>query len=241
MRIFQIGAAGGVGRLLAPLLTARGDEVTGMHRRPEQAATIAASGASPVAGDLIADDVETLAERMAGHDAVVFSAGAHGTGADQTTLIDGRGLEKAAEAAERAGVRRFVLVSVFPEAGRDRDLGEGFTHYLRVKKAADAYLVRTDLDWLIVRPGRLTDEPGDGLVTAGPALEYGTVRRANVAAFIDAALHAPGLHRTIVELLDGVTPVDEAVRELIAATAPYGVELSGLPVDRLSGPSGMAS
>lgn len=215
MRIFQIGAAGGVGRRLATLLVARGDTVTGMHRNPAQAEVIAQAGATPVIGDLITDTVEELATAMAGHDAVVFSAGAHGTGADQTTLIDGRGLEKAADAAALAGIRQFVLVSVFPEAGRDRQVSEGFTHYLRVKKAADAYLVRTDLDWLIVRPGVLWDEPGDGLVTAGLALTYGSVRRDNVAAFIDAALHTLGLHRVIVELTDGETPVAQAAAALV--------------------------
>ena len=116
MRIFQIGAAGGIGRRLAALLVERGDQVTGMHRRPEQADVITSAGATPVAGDLIEDAVDALADRMRGHDAVVFSAGAHGTGTDQTTLIDGEGLLKAAEAAGRAGVRRFVLVSVFPDA-----------------------------------------------------------------------------------------------------------------------------
>ena len=81
--------------------------------------------------------------KFSGHDAVVFSAGAHGTGMDKTTAIDGRGLEKAADAAALVGVTRFVLVSVFPEAGRDRERSEGFEHYMRVKKAADVYLSHT--------------------------------------------------------------------------------------------------
>lgn len=218
MRVFQVGAAGGVGRRLAALLTARGDEVTGMHRRPEQAEVIASSGATPVVGDLIADDVRTLADAFAGHDAVVFSAGAHGTGAEQTRLIDGVGLQKAADAAALAGVQRFVLVSVFPEAGRGAGAGEGFEHYMRVKKEADVYLVATDLDWVIVRPGTLLDEPGDGRVTADLAIPYGDVHRDGVAAFIAAALHEPALSRTIVELTDGPTPAADAVARLVGAT-----------------------
>lgn len=217
MRVFVVGAAGGIGSRLAALLTARGDAVTGMHRRPEQAEKVAASGAAPVTGDLIADSVQDLAEAFAGHDAVVFSAGAHGTGAEQTTLIDGVGLEKAAEAAALAGVPRFVLVSVFPEAGRGAGLGDGFEHYMRVKKKADVHLVGTGLDWLIVRPGTLVDGDGDGRVTAGPAVPYGDVHRDDVAAFIAAALHAPGISRRIVELTDGPTPVDDAVRALASS------------------------
>ncbi|MEH0529825.1 NAD(P)H-binding protein [Streptomyces stelliscabiei] len=118
-----------------------------------------AAGGTPVVGDLIADSVDDLAGRMRGHDAVVFSAGAHGTGQDKTTLIDGRGLQKAADAAALAGVARFVLVSVFPDALRDGTRSEGFEHYIKVKKTADVYLTRSDLDWLIVRPGTLLDTP----------------------------------------------------------------------------------
>ena len=214
MKVFQIGAAGGIGRRLSAMLVERGDEVTGMHRRPDQADVISSTGATPVTGDLIEDGVEALADKLRGHDAVVFSAGAHGTGTDQTTLIDGTGLEKAADAAALAGVNRFVLVSVFPDAGRDRETPDAFEHYMRVKKAADIYLTRTDLDYVIVRPGTLVDEPGDGKVSAGPALEYGDVRRDNVAAFIAAALAVPDLSRAVVELTDGPVLAEDAVRRL---------------------------
>ena len=214
MKVFQIGAAGGIGRRLGRILSDRGEPSTGMHRKPEQAERLSASGVVPVAGDLIDDTVEQLAELMRGHDAVVFSAGAHGTGLDQTTLIDGRGLEKAAAAAAAAGISRFVLVSVFPDAGRGGEPSEGFEHYMRVKKTADVHLVATDLDWVIVRPGTLRDEPGDGLVTAGLAIEYGDVRRDNVAAFIAAVLDEPAVNRVIVELTDGDTPAAEAVAAL---------------------------
>ena len=217
MKVFQIGAAGGVGSRLTQLLTARGDSVTGMHRGPAQGETVRAAGGTPVIGDLIADPVDDLARKMRGHDAVVFSAGAHGTGMDKTTLIDGEGLRKSAAAAALAGVSRFVLVSVFPDALRGGAGSEGFEHYIKVKKTADVHLARTGLDWLIVRPGTLLDSPGRGLVTAGPAVEYGDVHRDDVAAFLDAALHAPALSRVIVELTSGDTPVADAVTRLAAA------------------------
>ncbi len=219
MRVFLIGAAGGVGRRLTPLLVAAGDHVTGMHRSPDQAAAVAASGAVPVAGDLIADTPEALAARMEGHDAVVFSAGAHGTGTDRTTLIDGEGVTKAAAAAALAGVRRLVLVSAFPEAGRGGEPREGFEHYMRTKKAADIHLAATDLDWVIVRPGHLTDAPGDGRVTAGVAVPYGEVPRDDVAALLAAVLHRPDLGRIIIELVDGPTPAEEAVATLVSRLA----------------------
>jgi uncharacterized protein YbjT (DUF2867 family) len=220
MKVFQIGAAGGVGRRLATLLTARGDDVTGIHRRPEQADTIAATGAIPVAGDLITTSPADLTTLLRGHDAVVFSAGAHGAGREQTTLIDGEGLVKVVDAAMSAGVRRFVLVSAFPESERGGELGEAFEHYMAVKKSADIYLTRTSLDWVIIRPGSLHDDAGTGQVTAGPAVEYGPVSRDDVAAFIAAALHEPAIRHEIIELVSGPHPIPDAIAALVKLRAP---------------------
>jgi uncharacterized protein YbjT (DUF2867 family) len=215
VKVLVIGGAGGVGRRLTALLAAGGDEVTVVHRRPEQAEVVEQAGGSSAVFDLVAGSTEDLAAVATGHDAVVFSAGAHGTGRDQTTLIDGRGLEKAVDAAQVAGVRRFVLVSVFPDAGRSQETNEGFEHYMRVKKAADVYLTATGLDWVVVRPGTLTDTPGTGNVSAGWALPYGDVHRDDVAAFLAAVLQEPALRRIVVELTDGETPVAAAVADLL--------------------------
>lgn len=213
-RVFQIGAAGGVGRRLTALLTAEGHQVTGMHRADGQDAVIRAAGGTPVTGDLIADPVDALTERIAGSDAVVFSAGAHGTGADKTSAIDGDGLIKAASAASAAGVRRFVLVSVFMDAGRDRPRATGFEHYMAVKRQADVHLAATDLDWLIVRPGTLLDDAGTGRVRAGIAIAYGSIPRDDVAAFLAAVLFRPEINRTAVELVSGDDPVADAIDRL---------------------------
>ncbi len=213
-RVFQIGAAGGVGRRLTALLSAQGHHVTGMHRADGQDAVIRAAGGTPWMGDLIADPVDTLATALAGHDAVVFSAGAHGTGADLTTAIDGEGLVKAADAALASGVRRFVLVSVFLDAGRDRPRAAGFEHYMAVKRRADAHLAGTDLDWVIVRPGTLLDDPGTGRVRAGIAIPYGSIPRDDVAAFVAGALFRPDVNRTAIELTAGDDLVADAVDRL---------------------------
>ncbi len=212
--IFQIGAAGGVGRRLTGLLAERGHRVTGMHRAGGQAAVIRGAGGTPVTGDLIHDSVATLAERLAGHDAVVFSAGAHGTGTELTTAIDGRGLKKAADAAVQSGIRRFVLVSVFMDALRDQPRSDNFEHYMKVKREADIHLAGTDLDFLIVRPGDLLDDAGTGRVNAGVSIPYGAVPRDDVAAFIAACLFNPDLNRTDIELTAGTTSIDEAVATL---------------------------
>ncbi len=220
MKVFLIGAAGGVGRRLAAALIAHGDTATGMIRDPEQCESVAQWGATPIAGDLIEDSIDELAAKLAGHDAVVFSAGAHGTGRDLTTLIDGKGVEKAATAAARAGVSQFVLVSAFADSERDKGFGDGFEHYIRVKRGAEIYLTRTDLDWIIVRPGHLLDGVGDGLISAGLALRERDIRRENLAGFIVEALHNPDLNRTIVEVTDGQTPIARAVAEVARSVGP---------------------
>ncbi|MEZ2392147.1 NAD(P)-binding oxidoreductase [bacterium RCC_150] len=220
MKVFVIGAAGGVGRRLASALLARADTASGMHRNTDQRDVVSSSGAAPVVGDLINDTVEQLASKLAGHDAVVFSAGAHCTGRDQTTLIDGKGLEKAAAAAAKASVSRFVLVSAFADSERANGLGDGFEHYIRVKRGAEIHLTGTDLDWVIVRPGHLLDGAGDGLIAAGLALREADIRRENLAEFIVEALHNPALSRTIVEVTDGPTPIRQAVTEVANSTGP---------------------
>ncbi len=221
MKVFIIGAAGGIGTRLATALAREGDTASGMFRNPDHEDKVEQAGAKPVLGDLIADSADELAAKMAGHNAVVFTAGAHGTGMQQTTLIDGKGLEKAAAAAAQSGVERFVLVSAYPEAASDANgISEGYAHYLRTKKAAEVYLTGTDLDWIIVRPGHLLDEPGDGRVAAGPALVEEDVPRDDVAAFIVAALHQPELSRIIVELTDGTTPVADAALQVARSVGP---------------------
>jgi len=110
-RVFVVGATGGVGRRLTTLLVEQGHAVTGLHRSPDDAGVVRDTGANPVQGDIVADSAEDFAARLAGHDAVVFCAGAGGAG--QVASIDGEGPGKVADAASQAGVHRFVLVSVF--------------------------------------------------------------------------------------------------------------------------------
>lgn len=76
-------------------------------------------------------------------------------------------------------------------------------------------LATSDLDWVIVRPGTLRDEPASGLVTVGPTITYGDVNRGDVAGVIEAVLHEPAPSRSILEVTGGSTPVDQAIAELV--------------------------
>ncbi len=153
--IFLIGATGGIGHRLVPMLIERGHSVTGLHRKPDQAEPLRQVGVMPALGDIMelsADDLEMM---LQGSDVTVFSAGAAGSGWDRTTAIDGQGPLKLIEAARRTGLKRVYLVSVFPDAGRRRDTSDGFEHYMEQKKMADVALTESGLDYVILRPGTL--------------------------------------------------------------------------------------
>lgn len=215
-KIFIIGAAGKVGLHLVSLLANRGHQPMAMHRNPEQATELRDLGGTPVTGDLLELDAESLAGLMAGSDAVVFSAGAGGKGGmEMTNAIDGRGLELAVAAAKHAGIQRFLLVSAFPEAGRGKQMPERFENYMSVKKLADVHLAESGLDWVILRPGTLVDNAGAGKVRLGAAIPYGDVPRSDVAAVLAELLDTPQVNRIIIELTQGNTAVAAAVQQLL--------------------------
>jgi len=214
--VFIVGAAGKVGSRLVKLLSENDHQVTAMHRKPEQGDSLAKLGGKPCLLSITDADVDSLTTAMKGADTVVFSAGAGGASVELTNAVDGEGLEKSVDAAQAAGVKRFILVSAFPDAGRGKHISETFENYMRVKRLADVYLAQSKLDWVILRPGTLTLEEGTGKVNAGLAIKYGDISRDDVAETIQAIIENEGISRKIIELTEGETPVREAVASIPA-------------------------
>jgi uncharacterized protein YbjT (DUF2867 family) len=212
VRVFIIGITGAVGGLLAEDLTARGDVVSGLVRREAQRADLASRDVEARVGDIGALTTDALASLLGGVDAVVYAAGSNGGTRDVTDAVDGEGVVKALEAARLAGVTRFVLVSVLPEAWRERHLDEDQEHYFAVKKLTDVAVSMCDLDWLILRPSMLVDRAGTGRVALGPAQPHDEIARADVAATLAELLHEPRIRRQILELNAGEAPIASAVR-----------------------------
>ena len=212
--IFVIGATGGVGQYLCPMLTNNGHQVTGLHRSQDQAETLRIQGVLPVKGDLMNMTSEQLTDMTKSSDVIVFTAGAAGSGVDRTSMIDGLGPVKMIEAAAANGIKRIYLVSAFPESARSDNLGAAFEHYMRVKKEADVAVANSGLDWVIIRPGTLLHEDADNHVTLGSAIQYGTVKRGNVASVIAKLIDTPTIRREVLELTDGDISVDEAVNKI---------------------------
>lgn len=213
-RIAIIGGHGKVARELSTILTAEGQEVTSFIRNPDQAADVAATGATPVVLDVETSTTAAIAAALEGHDALVWSAGAGGGNPDRTYAVDRDAAIRSMDAAALAGIRRYVMVS-YLGAGPDHGVPEDnpFFPYAQAKAAADDYLRGTGLDWTILGPGALTDGPGTGLIDVHPD---GTWRktdtaRANVALVAAAVLELPASVGRTIEFRDGSLPIAAAL------------------------------
>ena len=212
MDVVVAGGHGQIGLRLLRLLAGRGDHARGLIRNPDHAGDLEAVGAEPVVCDL--EFEEDVAPYVRGADAIVFAAGAGpGSGPERKRTMDLGGALKLIEAARSDGIARYVIVSSIG-AGNPEAASEQMRPYIKAKADADHALAASGLEFTIVRPGRLTDEPGIGRVRIGPYVEYGEVSRDDVAATLAELLNAPNTIAKTFELVGGGTPIDEAVRAL---------------------------
>jgi len=208
MDVVVAGGHGKVGLGLLALLADRGHRARGLIRNPDHAGELSAMGAEPVVCDM--EQLDDLSECCAGADAVVFAAGAGpGSGPERKRTVDYGAAVKLME----AGVARYVMVSAI-SAGRPNEWSDAMRPYYEAKAGADERLMESGLDYTIVRPGGLTDDPGAGRVSVGTDLERGEIPREDVAAVLLAVLETPSTVGKTFELVSGDTPIDEAIRAL---------------------------
>jgi nucleoside-diphosphate-sugar epimerase len=213
VRIAIAGGHGKIGQRLIRLLTERGDEVRSLDRKPEYGDELEAIGATPVVCDLETANEEEVAVAVGTVDAIVFSAGAGpGSGSERKWTMDYGGAVKLIEAAKANGIRRYLIVSSYG-ADPDAEGDDTFAVYLRAKGKADAELAASGLDYTVVRPTGLTDEPGTGLVALG-RVARGQIARDDVAAVLAATLDVPNTIGKTFEAAAGSTPIEEAVESL---------------------------
>ena len=208
MDVVVAGGHGKIGLRLLRLLADGGHRARGLIRNPDHAAELSAIGAEPVVCDM--EQLDDLSECCAGADAVVFAAGAGpGSGPERKRTVDYGAAVKLME----AGVPRYVMVSAI-SAGRPEEWSDAMRPYYEAKAGADERLMASGLDYTIVRPGGLTDDPGTGQVRLGTDLERGEIPRDDVAAVSSRSWKRPARSGKTFELVAGDTPVDEAVRSL---------------------------
>lgn len=215
MRVVIAGGHGQIALILERLLADRGDTAVGLIRNPDHVADVEAAGAEAVVVDLEAATAADIAKHVEGADAVVFAAGAGpGSGAARKQTVDCNAAILLADAAEAAGVRRYVMVSAMgADVEAADDIGDPvFVAYLRAKGHADDVIRdRTNLDATIVRPGHLTNDPGTGRVELSDQTGRGDIPRADVAAVLLAVLDTPATAGRTFEVISGETPIYEAV------------------------------
>lgn len=217
MDVAIAGGHGQIAMLLSDQLTDRGDRVRGIIRDPDQAGDLADIGVEPVVLDLEETTSDELARAIDEADAVVFAAGAGpGSGAPRKETVDYGAAAKLVEAARKAGIERYVMVSSMGAADppSEDEADDVFSVYLRAKARADQALMDSGLDWTIVRPGGLTDEPGTGAVTLGVDVERGSIPREDVATVLRHCLTDRGTVGHAFEVVSGDTPIAEALRGL---------------------------
>ncbi len=212
----MIAIAGGHGKIALRLTrrpSARGETVLSLIRNPDHADDVRAQGGQPIVCDLERATAPEIAEAVTGASGVVFAAGAGpGSGAERKLTVDRDGAIKLLEAAEAADVPRYLMISSV--GAEDPPEGDDvFSVYLRAKAEADAAVLSSGREWTIVRPGRLTDEPGSGRVRIDLEPFRGEIPRDDVAAVLDAVLQDPrAAHRTLY-----VNAGDAAVEVALAA------------------------
>ena len=215
MRIVIAGGHGQIARQFGRLVAQTGHQAVGMVRNPEHVPDLEADGMEPVVIDLEATDVTEMTEVVRGADMVVFAAGGgpDGNAARKETVDKGAAI-MLADAAEAAGVRRYVMVSAMHTDRADPDSDDVFQIYLRAKQAADDDIRGRDLDWTVVKPGRLTDDVPTGSVQVGERLEGGSVTRRDVAHVLAEVVEADNTIGRTFDVLGGDVPVKDAVRSL---------------------------
>ncbi|MFD3664414.1 SDR family oxidoreductase [Streptomyces sp. NPDC058659] len=221
MKIVIAGGHGKIAMRLTRRLAKRGDSVAGIVRNPRHVDDVRRAGGEAVVLDLERATVDEVAAALVGADAVVFSAGSGNSAtAARRDKMDRAAVVLVMDAAEQAGVRRFLHVSSINVGCADeRGIGDGYAVYLRAKHAAEQHIFARDtLDWTVLRPGVLTDAAGDGTVelTAGNRVgprhaRFDQVAREDVAAVLVALIDRPDTAGRIYVVTGGDTPVEKAI------------------------------
>lgn len=208
MKIIIVGASGQIARHLHPKLIRRDHSVRGIIRKEEQAADLKKLGVEPIIADI--EKLDDLSDAVGNADAVIFAAGAGpGSGAERKWTVDRDGAIKLIDACHKNGIKRYVMISAM---GLDTPRGdEVFQVYQQAKAQADDALRKSGLNYTIVKPGRLTNDEGTGLVSIASKLDRGEIPREDVALVLAEVLVTDATIRKEFDLLSGPTAIKQAI------------------------------
>ncbi|MGZ0145718.1 SDR family oxidoreductase [Kribbella sp. WER1] len=216
MRVVIAGGHGQIALRLTRLLSADGHEVVGIVRNPDHETDLTAAGGRAAVLDLEQADTAAVADVLRGADVAIFAAGAGpGSGNARKDTVDRGAAALFADAAEQAGVRRHIQVGSMGADRADSLTDDAtFTVYLKAKWAAEEDLRARDLDWTVLRPGGLTDDPGTGTVHLADKTGNGRITRDDVALVLAGLCDTPAAIGRTLELVAGDSPVRDALQNL---------------------------
>ncbi|MDT0317321.1 SDR family oxidoreductase [Streptomyces millisiae] len=214
MKIAVFGATGGTGSVVVRQLLAAGRDVRATARGQEAAARLRSAGAEAVLLDLASSSPAEIEAALGGCEVVINAAAGRTVSGRQARRVDRDGVIRAIDAAERAGVRRWVQISMMgSDDPRRIPLSLRFLLWrvAAAKGQADAHLVRSGLVWTVIRPPWLTDGGPTGHVTVARNLDGGSLSRGDLAAVAIACVDQPATHHRLFDLSGGDVPMDRAL------------------------------
>ncbi|KAF2764309.1 NAD(P)-binding protein [Teratosphaeria nubilosa] len=231
------GGSGKVARHITRLLAAEGHNVYSIIRNPDQIPAIESLGGKPIVQSIECSSVDDFAQTIKENNvnAVIWSAGAGGGNPERTKTVDNEGAIKSFDATAKAGVKRFIMVSALdirdrkgkpePEWYDDDDrarsdrVWKAIGSYMEAKFTADRNLVtengRRGLEFTIVRPGGLSEDPATGKVAAGKVHLGRMVPREDVAGVVVECLRNQGTVGRVFDVVGGEVGIREAVEGVV--------------------------
>ncbi|MDO1605697.1 SDR family oxidoreductase [Lactobacillus sp. YT155] len=206
---FIVGANGAIGKLLVEELQNKKIGFTAGVRKTEQLDALTKNKIPAKLIDLTGS-VEDLAQAMSGSDSVIFTAGSGGkTGDDMTLEVDLDGAVKTMEAAVRAGIKRYIMVSSVYADDREKFANSPIRPYMTAKFYADRELRRSNLDYTIIHPGYLTNDDPTGKISVDGD-ETQTVTRNDVAQVLATIIDNSRTIRKDYLIVNGTTDIKDA-------------------------------
>lgn len=212
MKVFIAGGSGRVAAAVIQELVNQGQQVYAGSRHKD--AIVKLPGVTPLSLDLHASPSE-LAKLLPGMDAVYFLAGSRGKDLLQT---DAFGAVKLIQAAEMAGVKRYIQLSSIFAADPDKWQGKAefasLTDYYIAKYFADEWLINNSkLDYTILAPATLEEKAGTGKVNFKPK-KFAANPIPDVAAVLAQILDKENTYGKVINMTGGETPISEAIAEV---------------------------
>lgn len=214
-KVLVIGANGGIGRIITTKMSDSADfSPVAAFRKENQKAFFEERNINYQIVDLEAD-IASIEKAMENVDAVVFTAGSGGTtGFGKTLTVDLDGAVKTMEAAQNAGVQRFVMISAMHADNRQAWQQTKIKPYMVAKHYADRFLKSSGLDYTILQPGRLFDKEGTGkITTTNPSEKEGIPREDVAQTVIEVLQHDNTIGKTIA-FNEGNQPVGEILEKI---------------------------